>query len=166
MVPWQRHVPWYWVVMLKVTSLGPSLSFRLAYQDASKHFGFKVNRQISQTRDSAGKKSMPELHLSQYKPKQYGKHYKVFFYILYSNTYIACCWITRYYQVSYYLLRREAEWLPVGKTRGGASGLHALSERCCCLWGRSHRVQFLGVVFAGALFQSVNEGMQSDSQYP
>ena len=47
MVPWQRHVPWYWVVMLKVTSLGPSLSFRLAYQDAWRHFGFKVTRQIS-----------------------------------------------------------------------------------------------------------------------
>lgn len=29
-VPWQRQVPWYWVVTLNTTSLGPSFSCRLA----------------------------------------------------------------------------------------------------------------------------------------
>lgn len=31
-VPAQRQVPWYWVVILNTTSLGPSLSFNFAFR--------------------------------------------------------------------------------------------------------------------------------------
>jgi len=82
MLPWQRHVPWYWVVMLKVTSLGPSLSLRLAYQDAATQLARESHFNTNNTNLNNMENTAVE-----------------FFQMLHSNTYINKT------DVSYYLLR-------------------------------------------------------------